>query len=154
MNGPRVNGRRVARPGVAGVLSAIVLPAAAIVAGAIGGCGGNAPDLMLIQRSGQGAGAGVTLVVRDDGSVRCPASMRRLSSPQLLQARQLARDVQDASAKRLSFGPGPQSVLSYAVTSAGGRVSFSDTSPGLPPALLRLEGFARVVARQVCGLAR
>jgi hypothetical protein len=110
---------------------------------------------MLIQRSGQGAGAGVTLVVRDDGSVRCPQGpLRRLSSGQLLQARQLARDVQDASARRLAFGPGPQSVLAYAVTTAGGRVSFSDTSPGLPAALQRLEGFARQVARQVCGLAR
>jgi hypothetical protein len=45
-------------------------------------------------------------------------------------------------------------VLSYSVTTAGGRVSFSDTSPGLPEALARLEGFSRLVARQVCGLAR
>jgi len=121
---------------------------------ALAGCGSAAPDLLLIQRSGAIPGAGLTLVVRDDGSVRCPGALRHLSSAQLLEARQVARDVQDASAKHLTFGPGPQWVLSYVVTSAGGRVSFSDTSPGLPPALQRLEGFARQVARQVCGLPR
>jgi hypothetical protein len=121
---------------------------------ALAGCGSAAPDLLLIQRSGPGPGAGLTLVVRDDGSVRCPGSLRHLSSAQLLEARRVARDVQDASARHLVLRPGPQSVLSYVVTSAGGRVSFGDTSPGLSPALQRLEGFARRVARQVCGLAR
>jgi len=117
------------------------------------GCGSPPPDLFAVGRSGAIPGGRLRIVVSDDGTVRCNGGARRdMSGSQLLFARQLARDLHDSAANGLRLRPGPNTVLSYDVEVSAGRIRFSDTSPGLVPALLRLEGFTRRLSVSVCGL--
>lgn len=119
------------------------------------GCGQRAPDLFVLQRAGSIPGARLTLNVSDEGTVRCnQGARRRLDDDQVLAARRIARELKDPALRGVTLAPGPNSVLAYRLRLADGMVSFSDTSPGLSPQLARVEGFARSVAQQVCGLAR
>jgi hypothetical protein len=118
-------------------------------------CGQRPPDLFVIERTGSIPGARLTLHVSDDGTVRCNRGKgRRLADPQLLAARRLARELEPLAARRLSLPPARGSVLSYRVRLAAGVVSFSDSSPGLRPAMGRVQAFTRWVARSTCGFAR
>jgi hypothetical protein len=119
------------------------------------GCGARAPDLMLVQRNGAIPGARLTLEISDDGTVRCNhGERRRMTDEQLLRSRAVARDLERPASLHVSLPPGRNAVLSYRVLLAEGTVSFSDTSPGLTPALARLQALTRSVARRACGLPR
>jgi hypothetical protein len=132
----------------------------ALVAGAVAagllcaGCGGiKAPDLFLVQRSGSVPGAALTLLVNDEGGVRCNGGpLRKLGDKQLLEARAIQEDLRGPAAKHLSLPPGPRSVLSYRVRDENGSVSFSDNSSGQPPVFHRLGLFVLQTAQRVCGL--
>ena len=119
------------------------------------GCGARAPDLLLVQRDGSVPGARLTLEIADDGTVRCNhGEPRRMTDQQLLSARALARDLERPASLHVSLPPGRDGVLSYRVRLAEGAVSFTDTSPGLTPLLLRVQALTRSVATRTCGLPR
>ena len=123
--------------------------------GLLAACGSVAPDLFTVQRTGVIPGARLNLIVRDNGQVRCNGAAQRLiTDPELLQARQLQRDLDKDATDGLILAPGRQSILTYAVTTPAGRIRFSDTSPGVQPVLLRLAAFTREVATGVCQLPR
>lgn len=129
--------------------------AVAGVGAVFAGCGQRSPDLFVVERTGSIPGARLTLRVSDDGSVRCNrGERRRLADPQLLAARQLARELEPLAARGLSLPPARGSVLSYRVRLAAGVVSFSDSSRGLRPAMGRVQAFTRSVASSACGLPR
>jgi hypothetical protein len=108
-----------------------------------------------VQRNGTIPGARLTLELSDDGTVRCNrGERRRMTDEQLLSARALARDLQRPASQNASLPPGRNAVLSYRVLLPEGAVSFSDTSPGRTPALLRLQALTRSVAMRTCGLPR
>ena len=137
------------------------VPAACALAGVaaglvLGGCGGvRAADLFLLQRSGNVAGAKLTLLVNEEGGVRCNGGRtRKLSDPQLIEARVITEDLRDPASHHLSLAPRPGAVLSYDVLTEKGRVRFADNSPGARGALARLTVFVREVARRQCHLAR
>lgn len=118
-------------------------------------CGTTPPDLMVLTRSGSIAGARLRLLVRDDGDVRCNGGARRhLSDSQLLDARQIARELGDAATKHLSLPPGPGSVLRYRVRLQQGTVTFSDDSRRQTREMFLAQRFSRSVATSVCGLPR
>ena len=122
---------------------------------ALAACGSPPADLFVVERSGAIPGARLTLLVSDDGTVRCNGGPRRdAGSDRLLDARALARELAAQAERDRALPPGPGSVLRYRVRLEDGTVTFSDTSRGVPPAALRLAAFTREVARQVCGLAR
>ena len=120
----------------------------------LSGCGGvRAADLFLLQRSGNVAGAKLTLLVNEEGGVRCNgARTRKLSDPQLIEARVITEDLRDAASHHLSLAPRPGAVLSYDVLTEKGRVRFADNSAGQPDVLHRLALFVLRTAQQVCGL--
>jgi hypothetical protein len=131
----------------------------------LAGCGESVelPDLFVVQRSGSGPGARLTLVVNEGGSVRCgegplrpagegPTHPRQLSDPQLVQARTISEELQGPSAKHLSLPPRPGSVFRYYVRDAEGWVRFADDSAGQPSVLRRLAFFVLEVAQRVCHL--
>jgi hypothetical protein len=122
---------------------------------ACAGCGAASPDLFVLTRSGQGAGAALRLVASDGGTVRCNTRAREsLPSQLLLEARELARVTeQDAKANRV-YPARPGGVLAYRLRSAEGTVRWADTSRPLPSRYFRAAAFARRVAKDVCGLAR
>jgi hypothetical protein len=128
---------------------------AAVAALALAACGTPSADLFVIRRSGAIPGARLSLLVSDGGTVRCNGTEpRMLGDAQLLEARELARDLAAPARRRLMLAPGRGSILTYVVRVEDGRVRFSDTSRGQPAVLRRLAYFTRRVARDVCGLAR
>src|SRR5438067_10593059 len=114
------------------------LAAAAVLAVSLGGCGGPAADLFVVQRSGSIPGARLSLRVSDDGFVRCDGGKRQaMGDSALLKARQLARDLDDIALETLP--PGPRSVLRYRIRVEAGNISLSDSSPRQRKALAQLQ---------------
>ena len=129
----------------------------AVAAGAAGiaACGTRPPDLFLLSRSGSVPGAGLRLLVRDDGDVRCNGgAVRHLTDPQLLDARQIARELAEPASKHVSLPAGRGSVLHYRLRLEDGTVSFSDDSRGQTREMFLAQRFSRSVATSVCGLPR
>jgi hypothetical protein len=134
------------------VLGALCATAAA---SALFGCGGvQAADLFILTRSGATAQARLTLLVNEEGGVRCNGgATRKLSDPQLVQARAIQEDLHDPAAAHLSLPPRPGSVFSYSLRDPDGSVRFSDNSAGQPAVLRNLQLFVLQVAQQVWHLA-
>jgi hypothetical protein len=129
--------------------------AALAVALAVAGCGGEAHDLFLVQRTGSVPGAALALRVTDDGRASCNRGpLVDITSDQLIDARELQRDLVPLAQRRLALAPGPGSVLRYRVMLEEGSVRFADTSRGQPPPLFRVAALTRSIARGPCGLAR
>lgn len=135
----------------------MVATAALLVAGLpIVGCGAgvSAPDLFVVQRTGSGSGARLTLLVNEEGGVRCNAGkMLKLSDPQIVQARAIQEDLQSPAGRHLALEPRAGSVLSYYMRDENGTVRFSDNSAHQPAVLRQLQLFVLQVAQQVCHLA-
>jgi hypothetical protein len=120
----------------------------------LAGRGQEAPDLFVVNRSGQGRNAKLTMVVSDDGNVTCNGRSHELPAKSLLQARALTRDMGDSAKLALDLPARPGSVLAYKVRLQAGTIAFADTSRPLPAALTRLEQFTKDVSEDVCGLSR
>ena len=123
-------------------------------ASTLAGCGNRqAPDLFLLTRTGSIPGARLTLRVTDDGLVRCNGGeRRRMPDELLLDAREIARELNDIAPRTLA--PGPRSILRYRLRLEEGRVAFSDSSRGQTKEMFLTQSFARQAARQVCRLPR
>jgi hypothetical protein len=129
--------------------------AAGVLLAALAGCGTPSKDLFLVERSGEGPGASLTLLVSDDGSVRCNGEKPKdMGSKRLIDARGIEHDLVDQGDEQKVFRPGKNSVLSYTVRFEDGTIRFSDTSPNLPSDLFQLAAFTRELSKQVCGLPR
>jgi hypothetical protein len=141
--GPLARGRRGA--------AAVAFATAALLAG----CGGiKAPDLFIVNRTGSVPGARLTLLVNEEGGVRCNGGPeRRLSDPQLVQARAIEEDLHGPTSSHLSLAPGAGAVFSYEVRDERGTARFSDDSAGQPTVLRRLALFVLQTAQHVCHLA-
>jgi hypothetical protein len=120
----------------------------------LGGCGGvRAADLFLVTRSGSVPGAQLTMLVNEEGGVRCNnGATRRLADPQLIEARTIQEDLHGPASRNLSLAPGPRPVFSYSVRGEAGRVSFSDDSAGQPKVFRQLALFVLQTAQRVCRL--
>lgn len=133
----------------------LVALAAAATAVALAGCGGSTGDDFLLQRSGQGPGARLSLVVGDSGTVTCNrGKSRELPSARLLDARTFTREVSDDAAAHKRYPARKGSILRYRIKTQDGTVAWADTSRPLPERYLQLAFFARRVSTGVCGLAR
>jgi hypothetical protein len=129
--------------------------AAVVLALLLGGCGAESADLFDVRRSGADRNANVRLVVNDGGTASCNGGEpKALPGDQLLEARELARDLEAEAALSIDLPPGPNAVLRYAVRTSAGRVAFSDTSPGRPKSFDRLAGFSSKVIEDLCGIER
>jgi hypothetical protein len=129
--------------------------AAALAVLALGGCGSEAHDLFVVDRSGAIPGARLSLRITDDGRASCnDRPLADISSAQLIDAREAQRDLKDPAETHLRLVPGPQPVLSYRVRTEDGVVSWSDDSRGQPAVLFALAKLTRDVAKGVCHLPR
>jgi hypothetical protein len=127
----------------------------ALMALAMGACGGEARDLFLVTRSGEVPGARLTLRITDDGRVSCNGRpLVDITSAQLIAARESERDVEPAAKAQLRLPAGAQSVFSYRVRTEEGGVAWSDDSPRQPAVLFKLAKLTRDVAKGPCHLAR
>ncbi len=128
-----------------------LVAAAALLAG---GCGGiTAPDLFIVHRSGLGPNAKLTLLINEEGGVRCNAGPElKLTDPQLVKARAIQEELEEPSAKHLTLAAEPGSVLSYSVRDQNGTVAFADNSKNQPKVLRSLVLLVLETAQQVCRL--
>jgi hypothetical protein len=126
----------------------------AVLATIAAGCGGiRAPDLFIVQRTGSVQGARLTLLVNEEGGVRCNGGATlKLSDPQLVQARAIQEDLRDPSSKHISLPARAGSVLSYYVRDENGSARFADNSVGQPAVFRNLALFLVQTAQQVCHL--
>ena len=137
--------------GAVRLLAAAALAAALLAAA----CGSPSPDLFAVDRSGTIPGARLRLVINDAGTVRCDDRRAvELSGGELLDARDLQRDLEAPAARALRLAPGRGSVLRYRVRTPDGTVSFADDSAGKPAVLDRLAFYVRRMAQERCGRAR
>jgi hypothetical protein len=130
--------------------------APAIIAVALAGCGLSvqSPDLFLLTRVGQSHR--LTLLVNDDGTIRCNGgSARKLPDPLLLQARDLASGLGGDAQQNLRIRSQRRSVFRYTIRLQQGTISFPDsaTAGGKYPRLAQAELFALQAAQQACGLS-
>jgi hypothetical protein len=132
---------------------------AALASVLLAGCGGiKAPDLFIVQRSGSGPHAKLTLLVNEEGGVHCNGVASRngaelkLSDPQLVQARAIQEELEEPSAKHTVLAAGAKSVLSYFVRDEHGYVRFADDSGSQPKVFRNLQLFVLQVAQSVCRL--
>ena len=126
-----------------------------VLAALLAACGGiRAPDLFIVQRSGNVAGARLTLLVNEEGGVHCNGGQTlKLSDPQLIEARSIQEDLREPASRHTSLPPGGQPVLGYYLRDENGSVQFSDDSPGQPAVFRRLAAFVLQTAQTVCHLA-
>jgi hypothetical protein len=118
------------------------------------GCGGiKAPDLFIVKRSGSGPNAPLTMLVNEEGGIRCNGGPElKLSDPQIVKARAIQEDLKEPASKHLALPANPGSVLAYGVRDVDGTVTFADNSSAQPKVLRSLALFVLEAAQQVCHL--
>ena len=128
---------------------------AAVLTAGLAGCGTTSPDLFAVDRAGSIPGARLRMVVNDGGTARCDGRRAvALTDKELLDARELQRDLESPAKQALRLRAQPGSVLRYRVTTPDGTIAFADDSRGRPAVLDRLALFVRQVAIGRCRLAR
>jgi hypothetical protein len=132
------------------------IPTAAALGAAVllAACGTPSADLFVVERGGTLPGSRLTLLVKDDRAVQCDDTERTISEDQLLEARDLARDLQPLMDRSVRQGAGRESLLAFRVTGSEGVVQFFDSSPGLRPEFARVVKLTRDIAKGACGLPR
>ncbi len=133
----------------------IRLAAAALTALVLAGCGETSADLFEVQRTGADRNANVDLIVNDGGTASCDHGKAiALPGRALLDARELARKLEQQASLSIELPPAPNSILRYVVRVSNGRVAFSDTSAGRPAAFDRLAAFSKDVIEDICKIRR
>ena len=133
---------------------ATLLLLAAVVA-PLAGCGTPSADLFVVDRKGSLPDAKLTLRVGDGGTVRCDGGPEKaIASEDLLDARQLAKDLRPLLDRRVQLDPKKGSLLQYRVTGGEGEVGFADNSDRQPKVFAELIRFTRKMAMQACGRDR
>ncbi|HEY8625962.1 MAG TPA: hypothetical protein VIL82_08140 [Solirubrobacteraceae bacterium] len=131
-------------------------PTAAAVACAglaLAGCGlgVKSPDLFLLTRTGQGEK--LTMLVNDGGTIRCNRGRSRpLSDHFLLQARDIAENLDSDVQNNVHFDSPPSSTFTFTVRLMDGTISFPDTAAPGHHEISDTELFALQAAQQACGL--
>ena len=127
------------------------LAAAIALASVLTGCGLNvqSADLFVLTRTGQGKT--LSMLVSDGGTISCNgAARKRLPDRLLIDARQLASDL-DADAKaRLRIPSRPGTVFTYTIKLQNGTISFPDSAGTQHAELARAQLFALQAAQGPC----
>jgi hypothetical protein len=136
------------------VRAAPALALAVLAALLVSGCGGIAsPDLFVVTRTGSGPAAHLTLLVTEEGGVRCNGGRQlKLSDPQIVKARAIQEELQSYASRHLTLPARPNSVLHYELRDENGTVSFADNSAAQPAVLRQLVLFVLLASQQVCHL--
>jgi hypothetical protein len=125
----------------------------ALTAG-LAGCGTESSDLFVVERAGKLPDAKLALVVGDGNTVECDGAEKPLANELLLDARQLAEDLEPLLERRTRLTVPETALLRYRVFNDKGEARFADASPNLPPELGRLTQLTRQIARASCGRDR
>ena len=128
--------------------------AVAALAVALAGCGLDvqSPDLFVLTRTGQGTT--LTLLPNDGGTIRCDGGKARtLPDTLLIEARDLAQDLDQDARRGLTIRPTPGAVFEYRIKLEHGTISFPDRAARRRKDLSRVTLFAAQAAQRACGLS-
>ena len=128
--------------------------AAVLAAAALTGCGTESADLFVVERSGSLPDAKLDLVVGDGNTVECNGKEQDFANELLLDARQLAKDLEPMLERGTRLPSAQGALVRYRVFNDVGEVRFADASPRLPPELGQLIVLTRRIAKESCGLDR
>lgn len=132
-------------------LSPVAAALAALTGLAACGLQVSSPDLFVLTRTGPGAP--LRLLVNDGGTIRCDGGKPRTMPDQLLlDARQLADDLDKDAKAGLRLSSTPGQVYSFTVKLQDGTITFPDTAAAQHSELARTELFALQAAQGPCGL--
>ncbi len=121
----------------------------------IAGCGGGviAPDLFIVERTGSVPGAKLTLLINEEGGLRCNGGRElKLSEPQIIQARAIQEELRAPASEHTSLPARPGSVFGYRLRDESGSVTFADNATAQPKVFRNLALFVLQVAQQNCHL--
>lgn len=137
-----------------GARAALAAVAALLLGAGVAACGTPSPDLFVMKRSGTVPGAKLEMLVSDQ-TTRCNhGPVRPLTSAQILEARDILRELLDVQAGNVAVPKAPPAqIFSFAVTTEKGTLRYPDTAQR-PSILPRLTLFVRRVAIDNCGLPR
>jgi hypothetical protein len=133
---------------------AVALATIALTSLATASCGTPSPDLFVVERDGTVPGAKLSLLVSDQ-TARCNnGPVKRLTSAQIIEARDIRRDLLlvQTDDKAIPKAP-PAQIFEFSVQTEEGTLRYPDTQQR-PPLLPRLSRFVRRVAIDTCGLKR
>jgi hypothetical protein len=146
------------RPGDDGTIDGNMQPArcqlaAALTATAIAvaGCGFSqtSPDLFVLQRSGPGGT--LTMLLNDGGTIRCNGGPAKpISDATLIQARDLADNLDKDAKAKLHLPGRTDSVYRYRIRLPDGTITFADTAAASHHELSQAELFAAQAADGAC----
>ena len=125
----------------------------AVLAVALAGCGLDvqSPDLFVLTRIGQGTT--LTLLPSDGGTIRCDGGKARtLPDALLIEARDLAQDLDKDARRGLTIKPSPGAVFQYRIKLENGTITFPDSAARDRKELSRATLFAAQAAQRACGL--
>jgi hypothetical protein len=128
--------------------------AVAALAVALAGCGLDVQqaDLFLLTRTGQGPK--LTLLPNDSGTISCDGGKARtLPDALLIEARDLAQDLDQDARRGLTIKPTPGTVFDYRIKLQHGTVSFPDSAARSRKELSQATLFAAQAAQRACGLS-
>jgi hypothetical protein len=132
------------------IVAAVIVAAVALIAG----CGLDVKSADLFQVTRLGQGQKLTLLVNDGGTISCNGGKpKSLPDRLLLQARDLATDLNDDANAKLSFGASARSAFTFTVKVQKGTFTFPDTAAGSRKELSRLELFVVQAAGSPCGIS-
>jgi hypothetical protein len=123
---------------------------------ALAGCGGTAGDLIALRMSGGANGGvaganGVRIVITNDGRARCNSGdLRQITSDDLLDAREVERDIYDLARRGRSYPPTRRGERRFEARTDDGSVRWAEASAGLPPVLSRVELLTLRLSRRLC----
>jgi hypothetical protein len=140
--------------GAVGAVGAVGLAAALALALAVSGCGidEQAPDLFLLTRTGPGPK--LTLLANDGGTIRCDGGKpRTLPDALLIEARDVAQDLDKDARKGLAIKSPPGTVFDYRIKLEHGTITFPDSAARSRKELSEATLFAAQAAQRACGLS-
>jgi hypothetical protein len=126
----------------------------AALAVALAGCGLNVqqPDLFLLTRTGQGQE--LTLLPNDSGTISCDGGKARtLPDTLLIEARDLAQDLDQDARRGLTIKSTAGTVFNYRIKLEHGTISFPDSAARTRKELSQATLFAAQAAQRACGLS-
>lgn len=126
--------------------------ATALAAALLPGCGGGAGDLLALEVSGGPAGtAPQVIVVTEDGHASCNRGpQRKITSKQLIDAREVEREANDLASKGTDIQTTRRGARQFVLREKDGTVRWTE-GPGLPDELSKATLFALAIGRAVCG---
>jgi hypothetical protein len=129
----------------------LFIPASALCAAALTGCGGAPGDILGLGISGGPQVNAVRMHVEENGRASCNTKpLHQLPSAQILDARNVVRDAKTLAQSGASFGtPGP-SQRNFQLRTPDGTVNWTEAAPGMPPVLSDAELLALEMERQLC----